>query len=209
MQNNNDENESRSTEKSHELENADLIRKILLSGSQEDLDRLSEYHKFTAEQVELFQADEKLRHDTVEQCRSDLENRIKINPVPTETELGIGAFLEQIEPQVRQAVIALRAKGYTTWESGFMGGGAQSIGFETEDLIDFKFPNELLDNLVDLGITATISNDSIDLRSEQITALNDWKKAWDLVVSEMPDLGKTAPDSKIAAAEDFRERYGK
>lgn len=49
----------------------------------------------------------------------DLRERKQNNPIPTIEELKMGCFIEQIEPQVRDAVMILRKKGYDTVESGF------------------------------------------------------------------------------------------
>lgn len=60
----------------------------------------------------------------------DVLEREVVNPVPTIEELKMGCFIEQIEVQSRQAVIALRRKGYETQQSGFHDIGKWSQYFD-------------------------------------------------------------------------------
>ena len=45
------------------------------------------------------------------QAKHDLEERIKTNPIPTEEESNLGLFKERLEPQVRDVLLDLHAKG--------------------------------------------------------------------------------------------------
>lgn len=47
------------------------------------------------------------------------QTRIDTNPNPSELEQALGVYLEELEPQVRSAVIVLHQKGYSTFSSGF------------------------------------------------------------------------------------------
>ncbi|HEY4034106.1 MAG TPA: hypothetical protein VGL94_09110 [Ktedonobacteraceae bacterium] len=74
---------------------------------------------------------EDLRIETIRAAQHDLEDRMRMNPIPTFEEYKMGTFIERIEPQVRDAVLELNRKGYSTETSGFDGGGDtsyQSIG---------------------------------------------------------------------------------
>lgn len=50
-----------------------------------------------------------------------LKERAEKNPQPTDHELHIGAYQEQVEPQMRAALETLYKKGYATESSGFGG----------------------------------------------------------------------------------------
>jgi hypothetical protein len=51
-----------------------------------------------------------------------LQERIQNNPQRTPEEESLGVYLEQLEPQVRDAVLEFNRKGYRTISSGFSGG---------------------------------------------------------------------------------------
>lgn len=52
--------------------------------------------------------------------RAALKERLELNPEPSEEEILLGAYKEELEPQVRDAIFELRQKGYDTTTSGFM-----------------------------------------------------------------------------------------
>jgi hypothetical protein len=65
----------------------------------------------------------KLRRKVHVQCFIDLGKRLLKHGVlkPTIQEISLGTFLEDIEMQVRDAVLEMNRKGYCTWSSGFYG----------------------------------------------------------------------------------------
>lgn len=63
----------------------------------------------------------KLRSEIHKQMANELKERQEKNPIPAEEEIYLGAFREQIEPQVRDAVFELLKKGYELSSSGFGG----------------------------------------------------------------------------------------
>ncbi len=84
-----------------------------------------------------------LKDETLRAVRLDLEQRMQSNPIPTYEEFRMGTFIEEIEPQVRDAVSELNRKGYTTASSGFDGGDEsyQSIAG------DFTLDKETIERL--------------------------------------------------------------
>ena len=66
-----------------------------------------------------------LRRGVLETMRQELAYRIATNPTPTPEEKILGTYVENLEPQVRVAVMSLHRKGYTTNCSGF-GGPSES-----------------------------------------------------------------------------------
>src|SRR3989339_1785207 len=140
-----------------DLTNEEVITRIFETGSDEELEKLREFHNLTTKQIELFRSCAKLRKSIVEQMRKDIERRKEQNPIATEEELNMGAYQESIEPQVREAVLRLRRKGYTTYESGFHGFNSQIISFEKNHLI----PNELSDKIKIYNVDIKIKPNSI------------------------------------------------
>src|ERR1700759_442476 len=72
------------------------------------LDRLTELRKFKQLRLNVLAAQETL-----------ITQRVMTNPIPDEEEFSAGAYREQIEPQCREAIFAMRRKGYRTGSSGF------------------------------------------------------------------------------------------
>lgn len=185
-----------------DLTNEDVVTQILESGSDEELERLREFHNLTSEQVELFRAFFKLREKTHEQMQQELKKRIKENPVATEEELGMGGYQESIEPQVREAVLNLRRKGYTTYESGFHGFNSQKISFEKNHLV----PEELIDKLKIEGVNIEIKPNSISFSCDQYLELDEIKKIWDQIEQNLSDLEKPTEPCNLPQVKSFRER---
>lgn len=85
---------------------------------------------------------ERLRQLVLEERRMEVLNRYKTRRKPSEEELSAGAYWEQIEPQCREAIFAMRRKGYSTRSSGFGAGNNQVVdgdlkgmGMDTVELL--------------------------------------------------------------------------
>lgn len=76
-------------------------------------------HEFKSKE-ERRAAFQMLRTEMHRQEAEDLKKREQENPHPTEEELRMGTFIESIEPQVREAVLAFVRKGYAPLGSGFL-----------------------------------------------------------------------------------------
>jgi len=64
-------------------------------------------------------------------------------------------FVEELEPQVRDAVLVFNRKGYSTLQSGFWGEHGELQCIEGEFAIDEETRNRLLDTMpVDIDILA-------------------------------------------------------
>ena len=91
--------------------NEDYIMAKLVERNQEELKKIKSIHNLSDEQVELFCDFAGLRHKTLAEMKLKLVERQAINPKASQSELDLGAYIEQIEPQVREAVMQLRQKG--------------------------------------------------------------------------------------------------
>ena len=185
-----------------DLTNEEVITRIFETGSDEELEKLREFHNLTTKQIELFRSCAKLRKSIVEQMRKDIERRKEQNPIATEEELNMGAYQESIEPQVREAVLRLRRKGYTTYESGFHGFNSQIISFEKNHLI----PNELSDKIKIYNVDIKIKPNSISFSYNHPLELDEIKDIWNQIEQILPDLKESAEPCGLPQAKSFREK---
>ncbi|MEM4271050.1 MAG: hypothetical protein QXO70_03075 [Candidatus Pacearchaeota archaeon] len=116
------------------LQDLEIIEKILLSGSPQEIEDLKNFYNLNKDQIEMFRFFVKMSNAVHLQMRENFKKRILINPEPTEEEWEMGVYIEEIEPQVIEAVRIMRKKGYDTYESGFYGPEKQRIGLRGEEL---------------------------------------------------------------------------
>ena len=188
------------------LNNEDVVNRILADGTDEELEALRLFHDLKKEQVELYRHFAKLRKEAHLDSNKVVKKRKSDNPIATEEELSMGAYVESIEPQVLQTVLNLRKKGYPTYESGFHRSNKQVISFEKECLDGFNLPNDFIRELKDRGATINIKPDSIDLIINKPLDLSEIKKIWEKIEELIPDLKKQAPPCKLRASDIFRRK---
>ena len=193
----------------YDLNNEDILTRILESGTLEELEQVRDFHKLTFEQMKLFSQYAKLRKQTHEQMWEQVKERENQNPTPTQEELEMGCYIESIEPQVRAAVLNLRRKGYATYESGFHNFKGQKIGFEEKHLENFQLPENLIHELELKGIIVKINSDSLAFSCSRYLELEELKNIWNQIENILPDLQKPAEPCKLRAAQSFRERLKK
>ncbi len=185
----------------------DDVAEILEGNDLVALESLRQFAKIAPEQMRVFHALAQLRKSLHEGIRVELEARISERPRATSEELSMGAYVEQIEPQVRETVINMRRKGYNTYESGFHGvGSEQIISIQGEDFEGIKFSDKLTDACKNKGITIVVSSSSIILELGNFLSVAEIGDVWKAIEKELPDLGKAATDSDIGAAKSFREQ---
>lgn len=204
---------------SQDLEDEEVVLGILERGSAEEVERFRAFHRLTKEQVEIMQYYVQLRRATLDQMQHDITRRVDNNPHATEEEMAIGAYLEQIETQVRSAVQVLRRKGYSTINSGFSGLHSQKILFSEPRKVEL--PPDLILELKNKDITVKIGPEEVDLHARVLhpreqrdvkfecnrpLTLDELKEAWDKIAEALPDFGVPAPPSRTGAAESFRKR---
>jgi hypothetical protein len=151
-----------------------------------------------------------LREKTYAEMEVALKKRIKENPAPTDHELRIGAYEEEIEPQMREALQRLYEKGYNTESSGFGGGEkweTQQVDgyFEIDEATEKKL-NEIGARVVRqymeyLHATST----RIEFDPEQADAAAIVAK-WNQIIDLLPTIGKPSY-SLSAPSYEFREKF--
>ncbi len=128
----------------------------------------------------------------------ELKDRLGVNPEPTDEEINMGAYTEEIEPQIRDAVIALRRKGYNTGSSGFWGHDHAGQAMDIATPIDDKTKAKLSEHMVE------VTDRGIRFSPKNPSNIDEIKSAWDLVADILPDLGKHAEPAQNMGAEIFR-----
>lgn len=154
---------------------------------------------------------QRLRQEVLVQIERETMERIAQNSTPTDEEVRVGAFREMLEPQCRDAVFAMRRKGYATESSGFGGthGEVQQIDG------NFEIDGATEEQLRAMGVTVHRSGDPGEILAWN-TALRftpdqpdpaALRTKWDAVAALLPDRGQPAEPSVSGGTEDFiRER---
>jgi len=139
------------------------------------------------------------------------KRRMETSPEPTENELRLAAFIEWIEPQVREAVTEMYRKGYGTKSSGFYGGNNSFQAIDGYFFIDDETKKKIkamgaeVLNGPEMGVPL---NDIImQIRfSPDTDDLGSIKKKWDTIVAVLPPR-QEGPRAICDRAEEFREEY--
>jgi len=188
----------------------DYLRKMFIEKNSVELEKIKKIRSISEEQIELFCNFAILRQETIEKMQEEILTRKKINPNPSTEELSMGAYLEQIEPQIRETIVNLRKKGYNTYESGFGDFDSQRISFSDDVLRDFSVPAELKNELVDDKVKIIVKPNSISLKFKEYKDINIITTLWRKVEQFLPNLGKPSKScKKIGSAIGFRKRFGK
>ena len=134
----------------------------------------------------------------------DLRRRTAEDPTPTEEELDLGAYVEALEPQVRDAVRELRGKGYATHSSGFYGYDPAVQAIEGQ----FELSAAVVERLGAVGVEVErrLKTTSIRFRPP-VADLPAMKQMWDRVARALPDRGRPAPATRDFGSDHFRRLH--
>lgn len=127
-----------------------------------------------------------------------LGDRIANNPSPTDEEWNMGTYKEEIEPQVRDAAMLMRQKGYNTGSSGFWGQEHIDQVMDIATPIDDNSKIRLAEHNVE------VTNAGVRFTPENPSNLESVKQTWDLIADILPDLGEHAEPAQSASANVFR-----
>jgi hypothetical protein len=189
--------------------NEDYIKAVLEDGGEDELQKVREVQGWTEEQTELYRHFSRLWRTVLDNMKIDLQRRAADNPEPTAEEFNLGAYSEAIEPQVREAVLALRRKGYATFYSGFSGfGDEQEIKFASTDGEKIAGQN-LADFFAEHGAQLTIEPEAIKFSFTKEAFLPEITELWNKIAAVAPDLGHPALASELASAKIFKEQAKK
>ncbi len=116
----------------------------------------------------------------------------------------LGFFIEELEPQVRQAILELNKKGYSTDSSGFMNNSCDQM---IEG--DFQLDEKTTKKLSEIGVQVE-TNPSGYTRlqfSPQEANLSKIKRQWVKIISLIPNKNEIASVSMTRNAREFRSEY--
>ncbi|MEY4745199.1 MAG: hypothetical protein RL272_1144 [Candidatus Parcubacteria bacterium] len=190
-----------------DFNNVALLDMTFVSGDAPMVEKLRAFckeHGMTDEKIDLAMDVQRLRRETHAAMRTEVLERMTRNPMPTAEELSMGAYVERIEPQVREAVLAMRRKGYSTSSSGFNILHYQSMSLSEPDLL--KLDAAARERLAALGVAIDKGGNGLHFESPSAD-MDDLKKSWDEIADALPDLKRAAPPASHGAAEDLRQAY--
>ncbi|HTK04109.1 MAG TPA: hypothetical protein VL500_00850 [Candidatus Eisenbacteria bacterium] len=191
-----------------DFSNIDLLDRAMAYGDTEWLEKVRDYcgqNGMSDAEIDRSIESQRLRRETHQAMREELEARLRNDPEPTPAELSQGAFMEMIEPQAREAMREMRRKGYATASSGFNSLDAQSMELSSPDLLDLTADEVAA--LEAAGVRLSRGRRGFSFRVRKAD-LDQIKAMWNEVVALLPDLGRQAPDTAHPAARQFRKKYG-
>ncbi|MBI3380115.1 hypothetical protein HY029_05150 [Candidatus Gottesmanbacteria bacterium] len=147
---------------------------------------------------------ERLKYSIQKKSENDIRKRKAKNSHPNKIELILGLFIEEIEPQVRQAIVKLNKKGYSTDTAGFMDNSCDQM---IEG--DFQLEEDTINKLKKVGVTVE-TNPSGYTRlyfSPKEANISKINKEWNKIASIFPEKNKAASSSMTRKAREFRAKY--
>ncbi|MCF7865800.1 MAG: hypothetical protein K9M11_04865 [Candidatus Pacebacteria bacterium] len=144
------------------------------------------------------------------------KERKEQRPLATEEEYQMGIYSEQLESQVREAVLNLFLKGYKTFESGFVESDLRSqyVGMYN---LTVEIPYSVSEALGELGFT--VESKKMEDRTkifirptkDEPVRLEEWKNVWNTFADLMPvPNNEDLSGSKIYNQHsEFRQRQDK
>lgn len=190
-----------------DFSNMEVMERAMTSDDEEQVEKVKAFLRekgVDEETIEISIASQKLRNEVHASQELEQIRRVEENPVPTTEELSLGAYAEMIEPQVRDAVFAIRKKGYNTVSSGFNDMNMQSMFF-SERIADALSP-QIIKKIEEAG--AEVSGNGISFSCDEAD-LGKIRERWDAIAELLPERGIRAVNSPFPTAQDFRERYKK
>jgi len=144
---------------------------------------------------------ERLKYNIQRKMEIDIKRRKVKNTHPNKIELILGLFMEEIEPQVRQAVVKLNKMGYSTDASGFMDNSCDQM---IEG--DFQLDGKTVRKLEGVGVRVeTNPSGYTRLQFSPLEAdISKIKRKWNKIVSLLPEKNQAASVSMTRRARDFR-----
>jgi hypothetical protein len=162
------------------------------------------------EKIETQQKFCELRETAIKQCEVDFNNKNNKGRLASEDEMNLGFWAEIIEPQIRNALLKLRRKGYNTKQSGFsILGEKQFISLTDQGFKDIKLPDSLLEDYALKGIIISILPKKLLIEYKNLADLKTMTEVWDDIETYVPDQGHRAEEIKYPPSEHFREIQNK
>lgn len=187
--------------------NEDYIVSVLEDGDDTEFNKVRQLQGWTEDEADLYRHFSRVRRATLDNMKIEYERRLAENPEPTADELSLGIHIEKIEPQVREAVLSLRNKGYSPYYSGFEDWAEEQVVRLEGDSLSVDDIEKLSSALSERGAVLKVAPDEISFKMEREASLPELKEIWDIIVAAVVDLGHRAPDCQKFFANSFRERF--
>jgi hypothetical protein len=129
----------------------------------------------------------------------ELQARLASDPTATAEELNMGAYKEELEPQVRDAILTMRRKGYNTGSSGFWGSDHVLQLMDMNTSIDKISLTSLAQQNINVSDAGAIS-----FRPENPEDIESITAKWNMIADILPDLGIHADPAQSSSAAVFR-----
>lgn len=151
-----------------------------------------------------------LRHKTHLQQEIELAKRIQKGLPATEEEIYLGAFSEEIEPQIRDAVFALVKKGYELSSSGF---GGQRKPQEQHLIGFFTLDDSTVQALSSVGVEVrqrengarrSMTELCFNTDTDNLQTITD---RWNAVADILPKISDTLNLSRANNSRSWRDLY--
>lgn len=192
-----------------DLGDEEVVNRILVSGTEAEQEQLRVFHNMTSEQLDVIRFYARQRDQMHQNMELELSRRLKKKTKATAEEMSMGAFIEDIEPHVRDAVLTLRSKGYPTNMSGYVAFEVQNVGIQSQDFSDYKPSEDLLIKLEPYDIFLNVEPSEILFHCRRQLSVDELKEVWDLIAADLPDRGVPVAPSELSAAECFRSKQEK
>ena len=134
---------------------------------------------------------------------------IERNPLADNEEYEAGAYRDELESQVSDAVFALRKKNYNTFQSGFSERKSRdqfmdfyNKGITIPALITEHFKDSFKFTVTEESDRTTVNIEP--LKSEPVS-LEEWKSVWDYFAREMPVTKNAEPTEEYTVHSEFRK----
>ncbi len=175
-----------------DLTHEGTIHEILIGQEDEYRRLVQEKFQWSDDQMKLYSYYARLRRNAHNQMRVALMQREQERPEPTKEELHVGTYLDCLDPQVRQAVLIFRQKGYDTYASGFDGFGCDSI--RVHETLPFEELGKTLPPLLqDDPVRVEVDPDQITLFPQSELSLPQLATLWNKIAAHLPDRGASVP----------------
>lgn len=196
------------------FDDARVVDEILVHGNDEDLECLRLHvetktgRPLSKEKISLFRQFAQQRNRLISESDAECSERETRHPEATELEYQVGAYKERIEKPVREAVFALREKGYSSFESGFGTINGQHIGFQSPitELAHHIFSEETRSEAARLGAELKASEDRIGFYMSRLISDEEMTRLWNLIAKEMIPIDPPQPLTTVRTAQFFRNQ---
>lgn len=148
-----------------------------------------------------------LRRATHERMKKELMSRKANNPHPTEVELRLKAFVEELEPQVRDALRIFVEKGYTPNSSGFYGKNGERQVIDGN--FDLREEEQRMLEEAGASVTQQVFGGEKEFSIEfnpKSPDLHTITQQWNKIAMALPDRGHMA-DPSINGDFQFLHKY--